>query len=150
MHVTEHTRLNWLLTGLETAQSRRLNRASNLGASWPKKISLWVSYNSITTRAVPHVAFFSVKLESCFVIQAFVPISYWRLSYWTVAKCSPAFQRLQGVVKAIIYCKFQLPGYQMDKNRHAVLSSGPACGSRWLECPLVYEDIYRRSVFNCE
>ena len=40
MDVTEHARLNLLPTGLETAQSSRLNCVSNLKASWPKKISL--------------------------------------------------------------------------------------------------------------
>ena len=47
-----------LRTKLETAQSSHLNRASNLRVSWLKKISLWVFYDSITTRAGPHISFF--------------------------------------------------------------------------------------------
>ena len=80
---------------LETAQSSCLNGTSNLRASWPKKISLWVSYDSNTTSAVPHAAFFSVKRDSCFVVQAFVPLGYCCLSDLTATKCSLAFQRLQ-------------------------------------------------------
>ena len=58
MHVTEYVRL---ITELETAQSSHLSCASNLRASWPKKILLLVSYDSTATRAVPHVAFFFCK-----------------------------------------------------------------------------------------
>ena len=39
------------------------------------------------------------------------------------------------IVKAIIHDKFQflhVPGYLLDKIWHALLLSGPACGSRWL------------------
>ena len=50
-----------LIKMLETAQSSRLNGTSNLRASWPKKISLWVSYDSNTTSAVPHEEFFFCK-----------------------------------------------------------------------------------------
>ena len=46
-----------LIKTLETAQNNRLNRMSNLRASWSKKITLWVSYNSNTTRAVPHLLY---------------------------------------------------------------------------------------------
>ena len=111
---------------IETAQSSRLKRASNFRASWPKKIWLWVSYDSITTKAVPHVVFFSVKLESCFVVQAFVPVSYRCLSCSTAAKHTLAFQRIQGSKnvpcgpvpswKLLYMYKFRfLPGYQLDK-----------------------------------
>ena len=72
------------ITRLETAESSRLNRISNLRVSWPKKISLWVSYDSNTTSIV-----FSVKRESCFVVQAFVPVSHHCLSCSTAVKHFP-------------------------------------------------------------
>ena len=75
-----------LIKRLETAQSSCLNRTSNLRASWPNKISLWVSYDSITTRAVPHLAYFSVKQKFCFVVQALHPIGYHCLSCSTATK----------------------------------------------------------------
>ena len=66
MHVTEHVRLK-STTESEITQSSRLKRMSNLRASWLEIFA--VSYDSITTRAVPYVGFFfSVKLESCFMV----------------------------------------------------------------------------------
>ena len=86
---------------------------------------------------------FSIKLESCFVVQVFVPVSY---HCSTAAKCSLAFQRLQGMKNApcgpapsIVYRKFWfLLGYQLDKNWWAVLASGPVCGGQWLKSVLLF------------
>ena len=86
------------LTALETVRSSLLNRVSNLRASWPKKISLWVSYDhSTTTRAVAHIALFSVKLV---LPNGTSSVSYRSLNCSTIAKLSLAFQRLHRMKNA--------------------------------------------------
>ena len=135
-----------LITRLETAKSSRLNCTSNLRASWLKKTLLWVSFDSSTTRAVPHLSFLC-KTGDLLCGTSFYTHWFHRLSCLTAAKRSLAFQRLHRtkkfsmrpytVVKAIIYHKFQyLPGYQVDKNWRALLSNGPEYGSRWLKSVL--------------
>ena len=41
-----------------------------------QEVLLWAPYNNNTTTAVQYVAAISVKWESCFVVQAFVPFGY--------------------------------------------------------------------------
>ena len=78
MHVTDRKFSKEVRNG-------RLSRTANVRASWPKKISLQVPYDSNTTSAVPHLAF-SVKLESCLwyklkICTPWLPLldSYWML-----------------------------------------------------------------------
>ena len=140
-----------LLKTLETAQSRGSNCTSNVWASWPKKILLWVSYNSNSAPS----STFSVKRESCFMVQAIVPLGYSCLSCSiaspiprlpsTATKHSLAFRdsreqkkRSNGpapswkLLSSVPEFRFR-PGYQVDKFWCVLLSSGPTCRGWWLK-----------------
>ena len=125
---------------VETTKSSHLNRTSNLRTSWLKKILLWVSYDSITTRAVPYLLFICVKLETCFMVLAFAPVhsTVWaaqqlpnaHLIFTTPRDKNTSCLWPCTILKPIIYRKFRyLPGYQVDEDRHTLLSSGPV----WME-----------------
>ena len=91
MHVTEHIRLNSLQAGLETTQSSHSNCVSNLRAVGPRKFCCEFLTIALLLEQCPHVAFFPVKVESCFMVQAFVPVSYRCLN------CSAAAKRSLGM-----------------------------------------------------
>ena len=140
------------------AQRSHLNRASNLRASWLKKFSLWVSYDSTTIRAVLHVSFLC---KTCVLLRGtsfgthWLPLFKLLDSYQTLAWLSATWRDkkrsmwLCTIVKTIVKCKFRflhVSGYQLDKNWCAVLSSGLACRDWWLKSVFLF--IHRSDSFS--
>ena len=121
-----------------------------------KKNWRWVSYSSITTRAVPHIAFFfffffswktGVLLRGTSFCACYL-LLFELLGSCQMLACPSATQGTKNAQRGPVpslelsYRKFRfLPGYKLDKNWCVLLSSGSMCWGRWLKSVFLF--LYR-------